>query len=130
MSQIMWRNMLKVIYSLQLHISHEMRSYSSAKIMRRLSYACFFGYLGNSAIWGNLARILQIMHWDTLKVIKSLQLLVPHQIRLYFSVRALCRLSYTCFTGTQLFGKFYVQGHMKNNLKSSNPHFTSSETLI
>ena len=39
----MCRKMPKVIDSLQLHISHQMRSYSSAKIMRIQLYLLFFG---------------------------------------------------------------------------------------
>ena len=80
--------MPKVIYSLQFHISHQLR------------------YSGIGAIWGNWVRIPQIMCKDTGKVIQSLQLLVSHQMRPYSSVRALCGSSYTGFTGTWVLGQF------------------------
>ena len=74
-----------------------------------------------------------------MKVIQSLQLFVSHQIRPNSSVRALCGLSYTCFTGSQVLGQFgeigpeypklCAGGHMKSNPKFSAPCFTSNETL-
>ena len=66
----------------------------------------FHRYSGVEAIWGNWARIPQIICKDTGKVIQSLQLLVLHEMRPYSSVRALCGSSYTCFTGTRLSGQF------------------------
>ena len=51
----------------------------------------------------------------------------------------LCGLSYTCFTGTRVQGYLgklgpntpnHVQGHMKNNPKSSAPRFTSNQLLL
>ena len=59
-----------------------------------------------SAIWRNWARIPQIMCRDTWNLIRSLQLLVSHQMRPYSSVRALCGSSYTGFTGTWVLGQF------------------------
>ena len=66
----------------------------------------FHRYLGVGAIWRNWARILQITCWDTRKIIQSLQILILHQMRPYSSFKTLCGLSYTCFTGTQVLGKF------------------------
>ena len=43
---------------------------------------------------------------DTWRIIQSFQLLVSHQIRPCFSVMVVCRLSYTCSTGTQVLGQF------------------------
>ena len=63
-----------------------------------------------SAIWRNWARIPQIMCRDTWNLIRSLQLLVSHQMRPYSSVRALCGLSYTCFSGTQILRHFRESG--------------------
>ena len=42
----MWRNMPEVVHNFQLHISHQMRSYLSAKIIGQLSYTCFSGTWG------------------------------------------------------------------------------------
>ena len=36
--------------------------------------------------------------------------LTPHQMRLYSSVRALCGLSYICFSATQVLGQFGETG--------------------
>ena len=47
---------------------------------------------------------------DTWKVIRSLQLLIPHRMRPYSSAKGLCGLSYTFFTGTQLLGQFGETG--------------------
>ena len=68
---------------------------------------------------------------------QSVQLHIFHQVSFYSSVRALCGLSYNCFSGTRdNLGKLgpntpnHVQGHMKSNPKSSNVYFTSNETLF
>ena len=54
----MLRNTPKVIRNLQLHISHQTRSYFSAKIIRGLSYTCFLGtWVLIRAIWGKKAQI-------------------------------------------------------------------------
>ena len=57
-------------------------------------------------MFGNWAWIPQIMCRDTWRIIQSFQLLVSHQIRPCFSVMVVCRLSYTCSTGTQVLGQF------------------------
>ena len=157
----MWRNTPKVYHSLQLHISHQLRSYSSTNIIWWLSYTCFLGtwtlgqfggkspntpksstgshkkklkvfsslfhirwdltlvfrssdlfhrYLGIGAISENWNRIPQIMCKDTWKIIQSLQLLVWHQMGPCCSFRAICGLSYTCFTGIWVLGQFGETG--------------------
>ena len=69
---------------------------------------------------------------------QSLQL-ISHQMRLYSSVRGLCGLSYTCFSGPRVleqFGKLgpntpnHAQGHTKRNPKTPAPHLTSNEVLL
>ena len=61
-------------------------------------------------------------------------------MRPYSSVKALCWMSYTCFTGTRVLGQFggnwtrknpnHAQGHMKDNPKFSTPYFTSNKLLL
>ena len=95
----------KEIQSPQLLISFQMRPYASVQALWVELYL-FHRYSGIGAIWGNWARIPQIMCKDTRKVIQNLQLFVSHQIRHYSSVRTLCGSSYTCFTGTRVLGQF------------------------
>ena len=90
------------------------------------------------AYWGNLGKLGSNTpnHVQGHKKNNpSLQLLVSHQMRPCCSARALCELSYTCFTATWVLGQFgklalntpnHVQGHKKNNPKSSGSCFTSS----
>ena len=163
--QIMCRDTWKVIQSLQLLVSHQVRLYSVSgpSVGRAIPVSQVLGYWSNlaklglntlnhvqgqiksnpkssayclnikwevtqcrgplwvelylfhrcsgiGAIWVNWARIPQIMCRKTWKVIQSLQLLVSHQMRPYSSVRALCELSYTCFTGTRVLGQFWKTG--------------------
>ena len=63
--------------------------------------------------WGNLGKLdlntpnhLQ----RQMNVIQSLKFLVSHQMRHYSTVRALCGLSYTCFTVTWVLGEFGETG--------------------
>ena len=61
-------------------------------------------------------------------------------MRAYCNFKALCGLSYICFTGTQVLGQFkeirpeylpnHVQEHMESNPNSSAFYFTSNETLL
>ena len=104
--QIMCKDPWKVIQSLQLFVSQQIKLYSSVRTLCGSSYTCFTGTRVLGQFWGNWVQITQIMCRDTWKVIHSLQLLVSHQIRRYSSVKALCGLSYTCFTGTQVLGQF------------------------
>ena len=129
--------MPKVIHSLQLHISHQMRSYSCQDHLTIELYL-FFGQLGITAIWEERAQIPLIKYRVTQKEIQSLQVHISHQMRPYASVRALRELSYTCFTDTRVLGNLgklgpntqnHVQGHLKSNPKSSAPGFTSNQTL-
>ena len=63
--------------------------------------------------WGNLGKLgpnTPNHVQGHMKVIQSLQLLVSHQMRPHSSVRALCGLSYTCFTGTRVLGQFGETG--------------------
>ena len=59
---------------------------------------CVFGHKGDLGKLG--PNTSQIMYRNTPNVIQNLQLHILHQARLYFSVKALRGLSYTCFTGT------------------------------
>ena len=97
----MCRDTWKVIQSLQLLVSHQMRPTSSVRALCGLSYSysCFTGTWVLGQFGGNWARIPQTICRNTLKVIQSLQFLISHQMRPCSSVRALCGLGYTCFTG-------------------------------
>ena len=70
----------------------------------------FLRYLGE-AFLGNWVQTPQIMCKDTHKIIQSFQLLVSHQMRHCSSVRALCGLSYSRFTGSQVVGQFGETGY-------------------
>ena len=70
----------------------------------------FHWYLGIGVVWGNQAQMPQISCRNTSKVIQSLQIIISHQMRPYSSVKALCGLSCTCFTGTWILGKFGEAG--------------------
>ena len=135
----MWRNMPKVIHSLQLHISHQMRSYSSAKIIWQLSYTCFLGTWALGKFWGkgqNTPKSTTESHKKKFKVFNSL-FHIKWDLALVFrpSVGRIIPVSQVlCYWGN--FGKLglntpnHVQGHMKNNPKSSASCFTSNETLL
>ena len=133
----MWRNTFKVIHSLQLHISHQMRSYSSAKIIWRLSYTCFGGtwvFLKGkvtntpksstqsqekkSKAFNSLFHII----WDLKLVSRPFvgQLIPVSQVLSY------CGNVWKLGLNTPN----NVQGHMENNPKFSAPCFTSNETLL
>ena len=99
----------------------------------------FHRYSGIGGILGNWAQILQMMHRDARKVIQSFQLLFSNQMRLYSSVRVLFKLSYTCFSGTEVLGPFQeagpeysksCAGHMKSNPKFSARCFIFIGTLV
>ena len=49
--------MQKVVQSLQLLISHQVRPYSSVEAIRELSFTCFFYIWVITAIWENWAKI-------------------------------------------------------------------------
>ena len=132
--QIMWKYIPKVIHSLQLHVSHQMRSYSCQDHLT-IELHLFFGYLGIRAILEKSAQTPLIKYRVTQKEIQSLQVLISHQMRPYASVRAFREFSYTCFTDTRVLGNLgklgpntqnHVQGHLKSNPKSSAPCFTSN----
>ena len=123
--QIMWKYIPKVIHSLQLHVSHQMRSYSCQDHLT-IELHLFFGYLGIRAILEKSAQTPLIKYRVTQKEIQSLQVLISHQMRPYASVRALREFSYTCFTDTRVLGNLgklgpntqnHVQGHLKSNPK-------------
>ena len=133
----MWRNTFKVIHSLQLHISHQMRSYSSAKIIWRLSYTCFGGtwvFLKGkvtntpksstqsqekkSKVFNSLFHII----WD-LKLVS--RLFVGQRIPVS-QVLSYCGNVWKLGLNTPN----NVQGHMENNPKFSAPCFTSNQTLL
>ena len=67
-------------------------------------------YSSAGKIWWNWVQIPQIVCRDTWKVIQSLQLLIPHQMRPYFSIEACGGLSYICFTVGYLIGQFEETG--------------------
>ena len=130
--------MSKVIHSLLLHISHQMRSYSSAKVIWWLSYTCYLGTwaLGQFLRKGpNTPKSSTESHKKRSKVFNSLfhikrdltlvsrSSLQGHMKnnpkssgscftsnRPCSSVRALCGSSYTCFTGTWVLGQFGETG--------------------
>ena len=67
----------------------------------------FHRYPGIRAIWGNCSKYPKShVGTHTWKVIQTLQILIPHQMRPYSSGKGLCRVSYTCFPGTQVLGQF------------------------
>ena len=137
--QIMCRDTWKVIQSLQLLVSHQMRPYSSVRALCGSSYTGFTGtwVLGqfgeirpeypkscagthekNSKVFSSLFHI----KWDlTLVLGPSLGRAIPvSQVLKYWGN----------------LGKLgpdtpnHVQGQMKNTSKSSDPYFTSNETLL
>ena len=127
----MCRDTWKVIQSLQLLVSHQVRPYSSVRTLCGLSYTSFT-YPCIGAIWWNWAQIPQIICRDTWKVIQSLQLLVSHQMRPYSSVRALSGSSYTCFTGTQVLGQFgeFGAGYPKSRAGTNEKYFKVFRSLF
>ena len=106
--QIMCRDTWKVIQSLQLLVSHQMRPYSSVRTLCGSSYITSFTCTRVLGQFGETGPKYpkSCAERDTWKVIQSLQLLVLHQMRPYTSVRTLFGLSYTFFTGTQVLGQF------------------------
>ena len=131
--------MPKVIHSLQLHTSHQMRSYSCQDHLKIELYL-LFGVVGHQGNLGEKGPNTPISSTKSPKIkIQSLQLLILHQMRPHISVQDLCGSNYTCFTGTQLLGHIgetgpeypnHEQGHMKSNQKSSAPCFTQNLTLL
>ena len=136
----MWRNMPKVIHSLQLHISHQMRSYFSAKIIWPLSYTCFLGTWALGQFWGrkdpNTPKSSTESHKKKFKVFNflfhikwDLMLVSRPSVGQIIPVSQVLR-----YWGN--FGKLglntpnHMQGLMKNNPKSSAPCFTSNDTLL
>ena len=134
--------MPKVIRSLQINISHQMRSYSSVKIIWWLSYTCFWVTWALEQFFGESAQI-------SLNQIQSHTKRNPTSSTPYFTsnetihITRLSRRSvgriipvYRYLGLGAIFGKLgpntpnHVQGHMKNNPKSSAPCFTSNETLL
>ena len=76
--KITCRDTWKVIQSLQLFISHQMRPYSSVKALCGLSYTCFPGTWVLEQFWGTGPEYSKLCT-RTQKVIKSLQLLIYYQ---------------------------------------------------
>ena len=64
-------------------ILHQMKCYSSVNILLQGELYLFHRYLGIAAICENLAKIPQIKHTDTWKVIQSLHLHISHKISSY-----------------------------------------------
>ena len=56
--------------------------------------------------WGELEKLGLNTLSHVQRHMKSLQLLISYQMRAYFSVKTLCELSYTCFTGTRVWKQF------------------------
>ena len=122
------------VFSSLFHIKWDLMLVSRLSVGRIIPFS---QVLSIGAIWRNWAQITQIMTRNMWKVMQSVQLHIFHQVSFYSSVRALCGLSYNCFSGTRdNLGKLgpntpnHVQGHMKSNTKSSNVYFTSNETLF
>ena len=83
----------KIIKSVKLHISHQMKPYSRVKTIFRFSYTCFniFGELGQVEKIGPKCPTSLT---DTQKVIKSAKLHISHQRSLTLErVKAISGLS-------------------------------------
>ena len=114
--QIMCRETWKIIQSLQLLVSHKMRSYSSVHSVCHWLLWVFVGWViytcfpGIGAIWGNWAQISQIMPRNTWKVIQRLQLLIQHQMKSYSYTKVIWGFSYICLMGIGALGQFGETG--------------------
>ena len=75
-----------------------MKPCSSLKSIWGSIYTCSCGLVKLGASWGNLAEIPQIMGRDTKKFIESVKFQISHQMKSYWSVKTICRSSYTCFS--------------------------------
>ena len=64
----------------------------------RVSLYFFLCICEIGASWGNVAQIPQIMGRDTQEVIQSVKFHTSHQVKFYSRVKAIRRLSYTCFS--------------------------------
>ena len=94
---IMGTNTQKVIYSVKLHISHQMKPYLSVKPIWGSIYTCFL-YLQIVASSQNLAQLPQIMGRITQKVIQIVKFYISHQMKPYSKGKVICGSSYTCFS--------------------------------
>ena len=108
-------NTQKVIHSVKLHISHQMKPYLSVNAISGSIYTCFV-YLQIGESWRNLAQLPPIMGRDTLKAIQSVKFHISHQMKSYSRVKAIYRSSYTCFS---IFGELRQVGQIKPKYPTS-----------
>ena len=129
----MGKDTWKVIWTVQLHISHQMRPYSSRK-----------------TVWGSGCRVFWALgqFGETgLKYLKSWaeshpKCLTPHfssNETLIMNVKAIRGLNYTCFSVIGDWGNLgklgpkapnHEGGYTESDTKSITPHFTSNEVLF
>ena len=93
-----------VIQSVKLHISHQMKPYSSVRVILVKLYLLQY-ILGTGASWGDLPQILLIIGTNTQKVIYSVKLHISHQRKPYLSVKAIRGSIYTYFVYLRNCGK-------------------------
>ena len=80
----------KVIHSVTLLISHQMKPYSSVKSHLRVNlYILFFCICEIGASWQNLAQLSQIMSRDTQNIIQNVKFYISHQMKPYLSVKTI-----------------------------------------
>ena len=101
--------------SINFHILHQMKPYSSIKAICWSSYACFiiFGELGQ--VKQISPQIPQIMGTNAEKVIYSVKLHISCQIKPYISVKAIWGLSHTCVSVFGHWGKSRKFGPNNSN---------------
>ena len=92
------RDAQKVLQSVQLHISHQMKPCSMVKTFRASSYTCFSVFAGIGASQGNLAQIHQIIGRDTQKIIQRVKPQISYQMKSCSRVKVIWGLSSTCFS--------------------------------
>ena len=96
-----------------------MKPYLTVKAMWGSVYICFM-YLQN---WGKLAKFSPVtsnVGRNTQMVIESVKFHISHQMKPYSRLKAICRLSYTCFN---IFGELGQVGQI-------GPKYLTSPTLI
>ena len=133
--QIMYRDTWKVIQSLQLLVSHQMRSYSSVIVLCGSSYTYFIGIwvlgkfretgpeypksrTGTHEKWSKIFSFLFHIKWDFT--------LVRVELYLFSQVLGYCGNLGKLSPNTPN----HAQRHTKSNPKTSAPHLKSNEVLL
>ena len=98
-----------VIHSAKLHISLQVKPYSSVKVICLIKLYLFLCMCGIGTSQLNYAQITQIMDSNPPKVIKSVKLSISHQVMPYSSVKAICGSSYTY---SSIFGEWGQVGEI------------------